>query len=224
MIEPGIENTLWCSSSHLFSTVLPKETARIRARLHSMTTQPSAHLRWRTVSFHLHSMTPSNNNQPDPSSFRGFLRSLKDGKSEFRESLGYWLDCAKQIFRDFIHEQTRERLSVFTFPDEQTARRLSQEVAESINADPLCQYSAEVASPEREASFHAYFAARITVTKDGASPLTGAIVISHNTFQPCGIRVDGAVVRIPFEMSSKPAPQQTRDCECCGQPLIATRQ
>lgn len=169
-------------------------------------------------------MTPNTNNlnQPDPASFRGFLNSLKDGRSEFRECLGYWLDLAKQIFRDFVREQTREKLSVFTFSDTEAALRISKEVADAINIDPLCEYGAEVALPHRESPRSAYYAPYITVTKDGAAPLTGAIVISHDTFRPCGIRVDGRVLRISFAMPVTPA--ERRSCECCGQAVTTIKQ
>lgn len=160
-------------------------------------------------------MTP--NNEPDPSSFRGFLKSLKDGNSEFREAMRYWIDCAKQIFRDFIDEQTREKLSVFTFPDRSLAVNFSKEVAAAINADPLCEFSAEPALPQKMSRLDEYFAPCITVTKSGVRPVTGAIVVSHNAFQPCGISVDGGVMRIAFTMPQVKQPAVADVCRSCGQ-------
>lgn len=163
--------------------------------------------------------SPNSNsgNQPDPSSFRGFLQSLRDERSEFRESLQYWIDCGKQIFRDFIREQTSENLSVFTFPDMETAQRFSNEVADAINADLLCEYDATAVFPQRDRSGSTYYVPLLTVTKSGARPLTGAIVVSHNTFQPCGISVDGEVVRVAFTMPRAEQPVVAEVCSCCGQ-------
>lgn len=162
-------------------------------------------------------MTP--NNEPDPSSFRGFLKSLKDGNSEFREAMRYWIDCTKQIFRDFIDEQTREKLSVFTFPDRSLAVNFSKEVAAAINADPLCEFSAQPASPQKMNPFDEYFAPCITVVKSGFAPVTGAIVISHNTFKPAGVRVDGGLLRISVNIPDVAPAPEPKHCGGCGRPI-----